>query len=202
MLVYHDLEILKVDYMSLNAASKVAENSGGYLRKILLEPYEFEFERNFDKDSLIFIRKIYENCPSIECLSLGFPPSKEHFTEFEKLLKVCQKLKSLLLIISNFDEDEEKILENGEELLKALAKSASTNLREIRFFNYFKFSLKDLEEFLEKWKGRSALSILTTDTTYQGNDYIKLINKYQNDGVIKAFRCESTANVENMDFKI
>ncbi len=88
-----------------------------------------------------------------------------------KLLKVCQKLKSLLLIISNFDEDEEKILENGEELLKALAKSAPTNLREIRFFNDFKFSLKALEEFLEKWKDRPALSILTSDPIYQGDDY-------------------------------
>src|SRR6266542_3522892 len=124
MLIYHDLEILKVDFMSLNAASKVVENSGGHLRKILLEPYDFEFESDFDKDSLNFICKIYENCPSIEYISLVFPPSKEHFTEFEKLLKVCQKLKSLLLIVFNFDENEinEKILENGEELLKVLAK--------------------------------------------------------------------------------
>ena len=98
-------------------------------------------EDNFDKDSLIFIRKIYENCPSIEFLSLIFPPSEEHFTEFEKLLKVCQNLKTLLLIISNDYEisTNEKMSKNGKKLLKVLIRSEPINLREIRFFKNFKF---------------------------------------------------------------
>jgi hypothetical protein len=204
-LVYKDLEILNIDYITIDEASIIIENSGGHLKEVTLKPCDFlKYEDNFSEDSLIFIRRIYENCPLIECLSLAFSPSKDHFTEFENLLKVCQNLKSLLLITSNIyiRETEKKILENGEELLKVLIRSAPTNLREIRFFNDFKFSLEVLEEFLEKWRGRPSLSILTSDSIYEEENYKKLINKYKNDGVIKAFRYESIMDVENMNFEI
>ncbi|RIA82595.1 hypothetical protein C1645_880975 [Glomus cerebriforme] len=192
MMVYHDIEILYIDNITINVASSIIENSRGHLKELLLFKYEDYydcyydgFENNFDKDSLNFIHKICEHCPSIECLSLLFSPSKEHFTEFEKLLKVCQRLKSLLLIMVDNGKRRtfEKILEDGEELLKTLIRSAPTNLREIRFFNDFKFSLQALEEFFKKWKGRPAISILTTDHIYRGEDYMKLINEYKNDGL-------------------
>jgi hypothetical protein len=195
MLVFKDLEILNINYIKLNEASSIIENSEGQLKKVLLKFSEFhKFDYDFNENSLIFIRKIYNHCPLIEYLSLTFPPSKEHFNEFEKLLKNCQKLKSLLLITSIIDIDEEKIIENGEEILNTLIKSAPANLSEIRFFNDFIFSLKALEEFLESWEG-CALTILTSDNIYEGEDYKKLINKYKNDGVIKDFRCESLENI-------
>ncbi|GET04889.1 hypothetical protein RCL_jg4828.t1 [Rhizophagus clarus] len=96
---------------------------------------------NFDENTLIPIRKIHENCPLIEYLSIIFSPSKEHFNEFEKLLKVCQNLKSLILIIYNAacnDETYEKITKYGKQLLDTLMRSAPTKLREIRFFNNFR----------------------------------------------------------------
>ncbi|RIA83955.1 hypothetical protein C1645_880217 [Glomus cerebriforme] len=197
-LVYHDLEILNIDYITISTVSNIIENSGGHLREILLKHNDFaDYEENFSQDTLIFIRKIYEKCPTIEYLSIVFSPSKEHFNEFEKLLNVCQNLKSLLLIISIIYEREtdEEILKNGEELLNILIRSAPFNLREIRFHDDFKISLKNLEEFLEKWKGRPALSILTSDPTYNDNDYVKLINKYKNDGVIKDFIYDSRENI-------
>ncbi|RIA84717.1 hypothetical protein C1645_404713 [Glomus cerebriforme] len=190
-LTYQYIEVLHIDFITINTASYIIENSGGHLKEILLfKSYDYFYEENFNKDSLNFIHKIGEHCPSIEYLTLAFSPTKEHFTEFEKLLKVCQKLKSLLLIIFNIDASEttEKIMENGAELLKALIRSAPTNLREIKFFEHFKFSLQALEEFLIQWRGRPALSILTTDNIYRGEDYMKLINEYKNDGVIKDFR--------------
>jgi len=191
MLVFHDLEILSIDYIKLYEASSIIGNSGGYIKEILLKPYCFVIcEVNFDENSLIFIHKIYENCPLIEYLSLAFPLSKEHLTEFEKLLKACQKLKSLLFMLSNIDHEETHEEEKEDELLKALIRSASTNLRELRFFNDFKFSLENLEEFLEKWRGRPALSILTSNPICKDDDYIKLINKYKNYGVVKDFRYE------------
>jgi hypothetical protein len=107
-------------------------------------------------------------------------------------------LKSLLLNTSSIEEES---LENGEEILNILIRSAPTNLREIRFFSDLQFSLEVLEEFLENWEGH-ALTILTTDTIYEEEDYKELINKYKNDGVIKDFRCESSINVENIHFKI
>ncbi|PKB98289.1 hypothetical protein RhiirA5_431628, partial [Rhizophagus irregularis] len=116
----------------------------------------------------------------------------------------CQNLKLLLLITSNYyvDETENEILKNREEILKILIKSAPTNLREIRFFNEFNVSLEVLEEFLEKWRDRPALSILTSNSIYEGEDYKNLINKYKNNGVIKSFKFESFVNVEDMNFKL
>ncbi|RIA79554.1 hypothetical protein C1645_63245 [Glomus cerebriforme] len=191
MLVYQDIEILYIDYITIDKVSNIIENSGGHLKEISLFKYceYYDFDENFNEDSLNFIQKICEHCPLIEYLSIAFSPTKKHFTEFEKLLKVCQKLKSLLIVILNFDEMEspEKILENGEEFLKALISSAPTNLREIRFFNEFKISLKALEEFLKNWRG-SALSIITSDHIYNEEDYINLVDKYKNDGIIKDFR--------------
>ncbi|PKB99825.1 hypothetical protein RhiirA5_429115, partial [Rhizophagus irregularis] len=77
-----------------------------------------------------------------------------------------------------------------------------TNLREIRFFNDFNISLEVLEEFFEKWRGRPALSILTSNFTYDGEDYKNLINKYKNNGVIKNFKYVSYVYVEDMNYKI
>ena len=148
-----------------------------------------EYEDNFDEDSLIFIRKIHENCPLVEYLSLEFPTSNDHFIELEKLLKSCQNLKSLLLgLFNEMEVDcEDKDLENGEKLLKMLIRSAPTNLREIRFLYDYKFSLEVLETFLKKWKNRPMLSILTSDPIYNKDNYRELINKYKNNGVIKNF---------------
>jgi hypothetical protein len=201
MLFYNDLEILNVGRIRIYELSTIIENSEGRLKEVSLRFVNFlKYENNFIEDSLIFIRRIYENCPLIEYLSLIFSSSEDHFNELEKLLKVCQNLKLLTLFTKYNNISETK--QNGEKLLEILIKSAPTNLREFRFFNNFQFSLETLEEFLEKWRGRPALSILTTDSTYEREDYKKLFNYYKNDGVIKAFGHESIANVENMYFKI
>jgi hypothetical protein len=101
-------------------------------------------------------------------LTITFSSSKEHFIEFEKLIKIFENLKSLLLVIVNKYEVEnyEKIIGNGKELLKILINSTPANLKEIRFFDHFKFSLENLEEFLGKWRG-CPLSILTSDSLYE-----------------------------------
>ncbi|GBC31907.2 hypothetical protein GLOIN_2v1764020 [Rhizophagus irregularis DAOM 181602=DAOM 197198] len=151
-LVYHDLEILNIEWNGLNVLSSIIANSGGRLKKVLFKPYDtIEIEdASFYKDSLNFI------------------------------------------LITDTPDDEtyyEKIIESGDELLKVLISSAPTNLKEIRFFNHFKFSSKNLEEFLIKWKGY-ALSIITSNSLYEREDYKKLIDKYKNNGVIKDFRYE------------
>ncbi|CAG8444548.1 12727_t:CDS:2 [Rhizophagus irregularis] len=147
-LFYRDLEIFKIDYIEIQTATCIVENSGGYLRKILLKYCSYD---NFNEDSLVLIRTIYKNCPLIEDLSLVFSSS---------------------------------------ELLKILIRSAPNNLREIRFFDNFKISLESLGSFLEGWRGRPSLSILTSDPVYEGENYINLVKKYKDDGVIKDFRRE------------
>ncbi|GBC08482.1 hypothetical protein RclHR1_08150003 [Rhizophagus clarus] len=202
--VHRDLEIFKIDYFNLNAASIIIGNSGGRLKKILLGPYDLEddYVERFGEDSLILTRKIHESCPLIECLSLVLSPSKEHYIELEKLLKICQNLKLLLLVIVDhtyFEELTREItLRYGGELLKILS-STSTNIKEIRFCGDLEFSLEALEEFLEKWEGH-ALSILMSNYVYKRDDYKKLINRYKKNGIIKNFRCEPYMDIVNMDF--
>jgi hypothetical protein len=88
MYIYHDLEVFKINFYDLKAASIIIENSGGCLKKILFEPYYFdEYVDNFIEDFLIFIRSIHKNCLSSEHLSHIFSASNEHFTELENLLK-------------------------------------------------------------------------------------------------------------------
>ncbi|GBB88123.1 hypothetical protein RclHR1_14640005 [Rhizophagus clarus] len=190
--VYHDLEILNLEWNSLNVISCIIENNGGRLKKILFRPHDtIDCDYyHFNEHSLNFIRKVHENCPLIEYLSIIFPPSKEHFTEFENLLKVCKNLKSLLLLLDmDITDTYDEVLEHGKELLNMLIRSSSTSLIEVRLCNRFKFSLKILEEFLEKWRvNRPILSIYTIDSTYKEEDYKELINKYKNDGVIKDFK--------------
>ncbi|CAB4482903.1 unnamed protein product [Rhizophagus irregularis] len=204
--VYRDLEIFRIGYYELKEASIIIENSGGHLKKIFLESsYELDdVIDDFNDDSLIFIRKVYENCLSIEYLSLVFPPSKHHFNEFERLLKTCKNLKSLLLVIRYMDdvETDELLLKNGEDLLRLLIRSAPINLREIRFLYDVKFSLKALEEFFEKWRGRPSLTIFTYRSIYKESSYKELINTYKNDGIIKDFKCESFYTVLGTDFNM
>ncbi|GBC31911.2 hypothetical protein RIR_jg33316.t1 [Rhizophagus irregularis DAOM 181602=DAOM 197198] len=97
------------------------------------------------------------------------------------------------ILLSNVYGDkasDEKVVDGGDELLKVLINSAPTNLKEIRFFKHFKFSLENLEEFLGNWKG-CALTIFTSDSLYEREDYKKLIDKYKDDGVIKDFIYEN-----------
>jgi hypothetical protein len=186
-MVYRELEIFNIDFISLGKASNIIENSGGHIKEIPLsyEYYEYDCD-DIEEESLIFIRKIYENCPLIENLSLLCLSSDEHLTELEKLLKDCKYLKSLSLIIIDLDRliTDEEI---GKELLKILIRSTPNNLRKIKFYGNSQFPLKSLEEFLEKWRGLNALSLYTTGDIYKSNDYMKLIKKYKNKGVIKDF---------------
>ena len=180
---YPNLEVFQSGKFSLvntSTITHIIKHSGGHLRKILINDYDTQ-EQNFDEECINLIRAIYENCPLVEHLSLILPLSDEHLFEFEKLLKACQKLKVLFLLLLDVDEKKEDFV------LKLLSRSAPTNLREIGFFYYFIFSLEALEEFLESWRGRPTLSILTYyyNDNYKEEGYTKIINKYKDDGVIK-----------------
>ncbi|EXX57707.1 uncharacterized protein OCT59_010146 [Rhizophagus irregularis] len=196
-LIYRNLETIKIDYITINTATCIIKNSGGHLREILLKYYYSLDEGYFNEDSLIFIRTVYENCPLVESLSIVISSTDDHFIEFEKLLKNCKNLKSILLILNHNDVicNELKSNEADEELLDILIRSAPTYLKEIRFLDHFSFSLEKLEAFLIKWRGRPALSIITSDHVYKEENYVKLINKYKNDGVIKNFNRVYKLNV-------
>jgi hypothetical protein len=158
--IYHDLETLDIDYITMNAAVNIINNSGGNLKELLLNftgYYDDDYRaENYIKDTLNLIRKIYENCPLIETLNLIFPSTNEHFVEFEKLLRCCPNLKKLFLIIDdNCDGtwNYEQGSENIKHLLKLLIRSAPTGLKDIRIFNDYIPYLESLE-ILEQWSDR------------------------------------------------
>ncbi|CAB4476669.1 unnamed protein product [Rhizophagus irregularis] len=184
MVAYRNLEILKIDFIDCYQINCMVKNSL-CLRELRINAFHWNYD-NFYNDSLNFIRTICEYCLLIEYLTIPvFPSLEKHFIEFEKLLKKCQKLRSL-----NFKEtyyEEGKELEFGDYLSNVLIREASTNLREIRIPYNIKFSLKTLETFLEKWKGRPAVSMYLEEAYFyrENNSYMKLFDQYKIEGVIK-----------------
>jgi hypothetical protein len=185
MVSYHNLEILEIDLIDIYQATCIIKNSFS-LRELRIHDYHWHCNR-FDDDSLNFIRTVCENCFLIEYLSIPmFPLLEDHFIEFEKLLKKCQNLRSLHFKDSYFYE-EGKNLEYGDYLLNVLIRKALTNLKEIGIPYDIRFSLKALETFFEKWKGRPAISIYMEEYYFylRNESYMELINKYKIEGVIK-----------------
>jgi hypothetical protein len=184
---YPNLEILHLgDLSSPRAVIHIIENTGGHLKKILINSYSVEgYFLEFFSD---LIRAVCKNCPLIEFLTLTLHYYND-LTEFEKLLKTCQKLRGLLLNIESMPGKKKRRFEYGERLFKMLVKSAPISIRELRFFDQFKISLETLGIFLENWKGRPALSIFTCDHEYQNDEYMEIVNKYRYDGVVEDFIC-------------
>ena len=108
-------------------------------------------------------------------------PSNDHFNEFEKLLETCQKLRSLCFQNTYY---QRKGLGYAENLLNILIKAAPANLRDIKFSYDIEISLIVLQGFLEKWRGRPAISIFVRCLSFR-SDYVNLINEFKNEGVIK-----------------
>ncbi|UZO24533.1 uncharacterized protein OCT59_016829 [Rhizophagus irregularis] len=186
MVAYRNLEILKIDFIDIYQVNCMVKNSL-CLRELRINEFHWnDDDDNFYNDSLNFIRTICENCYLIEYLTIPvFPSSENHFIEFEKLLKKCQKLRSL-----NFKEayyEAGRDLEFEDYLLNVLIREASANLREIRIPYDIMLSLKTLETFLEKWKGRPAVSLYFNNTYFyqKDNSYMKLFDKYKIEKVIK-----------------
>jgi hypothetical protein len=184
MITYNDLEIFEMDEIDIYQATCIIKNSK-YLRKFIIHEYYDDYDI-FEDVYLNIIQTIYENCYLVEYLSIPvFPLSDNHFIEFEKLLKKCQNLRSLYFK-STYDIVE-KELEYGEYLLNVLVRASPIKLREIEIPHDIRFSLKTLETFFEKWRGRPAISIRMRNPFFYQKDYMKLINKYKIEGVIKHF---------------
>ncbi|CAG8590436.1 15830_t:CDS:1 [Funneliformis mosseae] len=202
---YKNLRTLQVNYIQISTTICVIKNCEGHLRKILVNSYDKS--DNYYEESLLLIRTVYEYCPLVEYLSLSFPKSTIHFVEFEKLLKACLNLKSLLLKINCYYHDaksrEKASLEIGKELSRILIKSAPDNLREIRLTdtNKIKFSLETLDAFLDNWRGRTPLSIIISDPLYKKEEYMEILNKYMDDGVIKEFKIGYSACWSYLSFE-
>ncbi|CAG8735851.1 8979_t:CDS:1, partial [Funneliformis mosseae] len=127
---FQHLEVLQIDYITINTVNCLIRNSGGRLKLIFIcEPEIF-----YHDESLTFIRTVRENCSLIEYLSPVFITSDDHIIELEHLLMTCQKLKLLILAKYNnyyLDEDityEKRMMALGEKILNVLINSAPISL--------------------------------------------------------------------------
>ncbi|GBB86259.1 hypothetical protein RclHR1_01270005 [Rhizophagus clarus] len=164
--MYYDLETLKVDHITINAAVNLITNSGGKLKEVLFKYngyYNNEYSvETYAKETLNLIHKTYKCCSLVEILSLIFPLTTDHFIEFENLLKNCHNLKKLTLIIDDINidgNDYERSSENVKKLLQILVKSAPIGLKEIKIFNDFIPYLESLK-ILEKWRDQNIIICL------------------------------------------
>src|SRR2546423_3441955 len=77
MVTYRDLETFELDRITIDTATCMIRNSGGYLRKISIYENYYIDDDISDDNSLDFIRTICEKCPLVEYLLLpAFPSSK------------------------------------------------------------------------------------------------------------------------------
>ncbi|PKC58446.1 hypothetical protein RhiirA1_541068 [Rhizophagus irregularis] len=177
MVAYRNLEIIEIDVIDIYQVTCIVKNSL-CLRELRINDFDWNYD-NYYNDSLNFFRTICENCFLIEHLTVPMFLENQ-FIEFEKLLKNCQNLRLLYLThTTNIKGGNE--LEFGDYLSNVLIKVASTNLRKLIIPFDIRFSLKTLETFFEKWKGRPAISIHFDDYYfYQKDDsYVKLFDKYK-----------------------
>ncbi|RGB41191.1 hypothetical protein C1646_663255 [Rhizophagus diaphanus] len=183
MVAYRNLEFIEIDFIYIYQVNHIIKKSF-FLRELRINCFYIEKD-SFNDDSLNFIRIIYENCFLIEYLTIPmFPLLETYYIEFEKLLRKCQNLRSLYFKKEYYEKG--KNLEYGDYLSNVLIKEASINLKKIGIPHGIRFSLETLETFLEKWKGRPAISIhLVEFYIYQTDSYMKLVNKYKIEGVIK-----------------
>jgi hypothetical protein len=89
-------------------------------------------------------------------------------------------------------------LEDGERVSKALIEFAPKSLRTIKFSkDDIQFSLNAFEALLKGWKERTSLSIITSNRVCENEEYMEIINKYRNNGMIENFECK----IDKLGFK-
>ncbi|GBC31734.2 hypothetical protein GLOIN_2v1874979 [Rhizophagus irregularis DAOM 181602=DAOM 197198] len=134
--------------------------------------------------------KVYPKFHKVKTLIINYFGSLN-----EEQLKMCIYHDLEVLKIGHYDLNAASIIiENSGRNLKKIYlefciyydyydnfNEHSHILIQIRFL-YVKFSLESLEEFFEKWRGRPALSIVTCNRIYKEDNYVKLINRYKNNG--------------------
>ncbi|GBC46108.2 hypothetical protein GLOIN_2v1764020 [Rhizophagus irregularis DAOM 181602=DAOM 197198] len=143
----------------------------------------FQFDNSLDNyhddGDYTFLQDVLLELHNIKVLKISSPPFSND--DFNKKLEM--NLRSLY-----FEKEHEKgkDLEYGDYLSNVLIKEAPTNLSKIGIPRGIRFSLETLEAFFEKWKGRQAISIHIVEYyIYQTDSYMKLVDKYKIEGVIK-----------------
>ncbi|POG67208.1 hypothetical protein GLOIN_2v1649613, partial [Rhizophagus irregularis DAOM 181602=DAOM 197198] len=146
----HLIKLPKLQYLKVCYLTKVREliqNTGGFLKRIEIYKPLVEAE-----EIIKIIRVVYQHCPQLEYFCFPFVDKVGDI--LEELLLKCNDLKKIIMNGYYLD---------GDILLKILIKSISKKLQHIEINGDWKFSVKELEEFLNNWKERNCLLYIKFD---------------------------------------
>jgi len=178
--IFPRLQILKFRYTcpKYELLIKFLENNG----KNLKEFYADDFDDCSDNSFNLAISKF---CPNLRKLSVGF---KNYELETLKIvLNSCQYLESI-----NIWCGENHLAE--KEVLEIIANYSSDHFYELKICNNHhnlntdSVYLKDLEPFFIIWKNRTSrklLRLMLIDYDLLNEETMKIIEKYENLGIIK-----------------
>ncbi|GBB88339.1 hypothetical protein RclHR1_01490020 [Rhizophagus clarus] len=174
----HLIKLPKLQYLKVCYLTKVREliqNTGGFLKRIEIYKPLVEAE-----EIIKIIRVVYQHCPQLEYFCFPFVDKVGDI--LEELLLNCNYLKKIIMNGYYLD---------GDILLRILIKSTSKKLQHIEINGDWKFSVKELEGFLNNWKERKCLLYLKFDLNSHcpKKEFSNIFHKFIDDGVLDCNSC-------------
>ncbi|PKY30984.1 hypothetical protein RhiirB3_448351, partial [Rhizophagus irregularis] len=129
---------------------------------------------------------IAKNCPNIERLSIN--TYFKNLGGVKEIILNCNKLRKLEIFI-NFEDDDGDDHEREiicDEILNYLLNYSSRNFDEFAFDQDWRFSVNNLKNFFEGWRGRKPIKFVTRfhKCHHFTQKHIEIVQKYYDEGVI------------------
>ncbi|CAB4376420.1 unnamed protein product [Rhizophagus irregularis] len=176
------LQYLKAQYLPPHGVCRLIENSQNIK--------EIDTSNNFRGEDAVYNIKLFKviakNCPNIESLNVN--TYLKNLGGIKEIILNCNKLRKLDIYI-NFEEDDGD--DHGheiicDEVLNYLLNYSSRNFDEFAFSEYWRFSVNNLKNFFEGWRGRKPIKFIThfDRCYYFTQEHVKIVQKYYDEGVI------------------
>ncbi|POG73003.1 hypothetical protein GLOIN_2v1773116 [Rhizophagus irregularis DAOM 181602=DAOM 197198] len=128
---------------------------------------------------------IAKNCPNIERLSIN--TYLKNLGGVKEIILNCNKLRKLEIFINFEDDDDDHEREIiCDEILNYLLNYSSRNFDEFAFDQDWRFSVNNLKNFFEGWRGRNPIKFVTHfhKCHHFTQKHIEIVQEYYDEGVI------------------
>ncbi|CAB4440239.1 unnamed protein product [Rhizophagus irregularis] len=176
------LQYLETQYLSPHGVCRLIENSQNIK--------EINIWNEFWGEEALYEIKLFKviakNCPNIERLSIN--TYLKNLGGVKEIILNCNKLRELDISIK-FEDDagnnhEREII--CDEILNYLLNYSSRNFDEFAFDQNWRFSVNNLKNFFEGWRGRKPIKFITRfhKCHHFTQKHIEIVQKYYDEGVI------------------
>ncbi|CAB4383975.1 unnamed protein product [Rhizophagus irregularis] len=176
------LQYLETQYLSPHGVCRLIENSQNIK--------EINTRNHFLGEEAIYNIKLFKviakNCPNIESLSVN--TYLKNLGGVKEIILNCNKLRELDISI-NFEDDagnnhEREII--CDEILNYLLNYSPRNFDEFSFNERWRFSVNNLKNFFEGWRGRKPIEFNPRfdKCDHFTQKHIEIVQKYYDEGVI------------------